>query len=168
MKSFILFIFIGCLCHAVFGQPLPSFPSSQAVAVTQLPTIDYGPECGYVIQQWTVNGRLHAQRINTNWSAHEVISQQSPKNGGTTTNVVRSFTLTTNAEVVLRDSKGVVFGFTDALPAPQIRRAFVVDGLQTSTNLLIWCPAGWWCDSEPSRFFKTTGPLTLRLVTFTN
>ena len=72
-------------------------------------------------------------------------------------------------ELIYTNADGSIYAFKDTTNPPPTWQAFVITGLQTSTNLTDWLPVGWRCDTDPQRFFRqATNGLGFQLVTFTN
>lgn len=157
--ALLAFLLIGAAAHRVCGQ-VPPVVEREMVALPEI------VGNGGAIRHWTVNGKERAIFVRSNVTVRTVVKMQSPKLGGTQTQTVARVTLTTNAVQILTTNG--IHAYKILPSAPVIRRAYVITGLQTSTDLTTWTDVGWWMD-EPARFFRVaTNGLTLNATNYTN
>lgn len=166
LRCIFICIVCGCLVRLAGCVAIAQTPPPVVRVTNALPEIVVN---GGAIRHWTVNGREFAIFVSSNLTRRAVVTLQSPRLGGLQTNDVITVTLTTNA-VRLISTNGIASYLLLPSAAQVIKRkAFVITGLQTTTNLTEWTDVGWFCDLEPQRYFRVaTNGLALKFLTLTN
>jgi hypothetical protein len=151
--AFILTAAILTLCSLViWGQPLP-LPVRRVNVVSNLPTIDSAQTGAAAVDRErpaaraTHHHELCYQRragpafAESGWALHESHAFVA--------------TAVTNALRVVVSTTGAITSIS--LKEPTLTPAWLISGLQTSTNLTDWSDCGW-AANEPQRFFRTKRP----------